>query len=144
MQKSGILKGRGEYIMNRWIWGPMIMQGKLVIRAWQPIGILESVYMGGAKGKFDIVALRWWITWRFEMVSTAFCILLDLSINLPIVNGCYLVIVWLFGTLWCWECTDLMVCCFAWLQRNTKRRSSIARSKSRVSQLGIERPFWYC
>ena len=31
--------------------------GKLVIGAWQPIGILESVYMGGAKVKFDIAAL---------------------------------------------------------------------------------------
>ena len=100
--------------------------GKSVVRAWQPIAILESVYMGGAKVKFDIAA--WW----FKMVSTGFCILLDLSINLWIVNGCHLVIVWLFGTLWCWECTDLTVCCFAWLQRNTEGRSSIVRSKSHV------------
>ena len=32
--------------------------GKLVVGAWQPIGILESVCMGGAKVKFDIAALK--------------------------------------------------------------------------------------
>ena len=32
--------------------------GKSVAGAWHPIGILESVCVGGAKVKFDIVALK--------------------------------------------------------------------------------------
>ena len=34
------------------------MQQKSVIGAWQPIGTLESVCMGGVKVNFDIVALK--------------------------------------------------------------------------------------
>ena len=37
----------------------MSTQKKLVMGAWQPIGMLESVCVGGAKVKFcDIVALK--------------------------------------------------------------------------------------
>ena len=32
--------------------------GKSVAGAWQPIGMLESVCVGGAKVKFDIAALK--------------------------------------------------------------------------------------
>ena len=51
--------------------------GKSVAGAWQPIGMLESVCVGGAKVKFDIAALKLQISWWLEMVSTAFCIMLD-------------------------------------------------------------------
>ena len=38
--------------------------------------------VGGAKVKFcDIAALKWQMSWHLRMVSTAFHILLDLSIN---------------------------------------------------------------
>ena len=62
--------------------------------AWQPIGMLESVCVGGAKVKFcDVAALKWQISWLPKMVSTAFHISLDLSIHLLILKGCHLVIV---------------------------------------------------
>ena len=100
---------------------------------------VQRVGWEGFKVRFsDVVALKWQISWLCKMVSTAFCILLDLSINLLILNGCPWVIAWLFGTLWCWGYTDLKMCCFVWLQRNTEKKLHVARSKSHVSRLRMK------
>ena len=46
---------------------------KSVIEAWQPIGMLESVCVGGTKVKFcDVVALKRQLTWPPTMVG--FCV----------------------------------------------------------------------
>ena len=50
----------------------------LVVEVWQPIGMLESVCVGGTKVKFcDVAALKWQSAWHPIMASTAFFILPD-------------------------------------------------------------------
>ena len=90
--------------------------GKSVTGAWQPIGMLESVCVGGAKVKFDIAALKWQISWWLEMVSTAFCIMLDFIDNLLILNGMSLgncVVIWYFMMLEMYWPKKIL--CFVWL-----------------------------
>ena len=110
---------------------------------WLPMRESKGFGWEGFKVRFgDIAALKWQISWLCEMVSTAFCVLWDLSINLLFLNGCPWVIAWLFGTIWCWECTDLKICCFVLLQKNTARNLHIVRSKSCVSWLRMKH--WFC
>ena len=67
---------------NKWSWGiyneswNLRTNGhaeKLVTEALQPIGMLESVCVGGTKVKFhDVAALKMQLIWPPTMVSTAF------------------------------------------------------------------------
>ena len=115
---------------------------KWVNGAWLQMRESKGFGWEGFKVRFgDVAAVKSQISWLCEMVSTAFCDSLDLLINLLFLNGCPWVIAWLFGTLWCWGCTDLKICCFVLLQKNTTRKLHVVRSKSHVSWLKMKRQF---
>ena len=93
MQSFGISNDCGEYIMNHGTLRANQHAEKWVNGTWLPMRESKKVGWEGQKQKTsDVVALKWQISWRCEMVSTAFHILLDLLINLLILNGCLWVI----------------------------------------------------
>ena len=96
---------------NKWPWGiynesrNLRTNGhaeKLVVEVWQPIGMLENVYMGGDKVKFcDIGGLE--VADVMALYFGEYCFLY--SVNLPMVlmnlEGCHSLAGKLFDTAQC-------------------------------------------